>query len=782
MEQINLTNTLAGLTAIQRCMAGEDILFTRLEIGDGILTNTDVSGMTGLINKTSEFPLGAIQTEDNEVIRLRSNISNKDISEDLVIREYGIYAKFGNEQEFLFAYLNVGESTTPLPNERIGRYELNRDFVLYIGNSTHVDFTSNGNLVYVAVNEYKDDMTRKANVVGTIEDLKNSKKYKIGDVVQVLGYYSAGDGAGHPRQKKPEGYTGSDAVIGVDGSIWGIVHAGEINVSWFGAKPFVGTIDDPQFDNKEIIQKALNYSAYKAAVVFSDLYNVDSTVIINSGNSIRGNVVSTGIRKGYHDDVKIGMYMQNTNGYILDSAIKKVATGELMFNACMDSSTVWDTGEYEGKVDVSIKDIGFYSNKWRSCFGGFNANGIVNLTIDNVKCLDMIVGVNVSGGWLARVEQLLSYCRYIGYNAYSMTSIETNNCYSTTVANKRLDYSNLGVYADNIPLHLKGTDILSQKNFAFISYDCGNLMTNCIAEGYTNGIGVYNDGFLSTVVEDTYVENVVNYMNYKGKGYFKTSIKNSAFVTNLFNIENTFTGTGENLFEVEYKSGTPKGQLGYTKAFDTITGATSPFIIGKGLDTAFLGNGASFVISNISARDGLVSTQKITTRPFETLDIGSGFYKHTTDLFRFNKTTINNITIPILECAVARATNNGIGNFRLYINPVNNTPTIQYYNSSGVLSSYELAQKTTVQILDTPYMTTKMQSEGVYEDFVVYMDSKLQYDNQQRELETQRQQAFEESGMDNYEEWLATQPMMLPSDSEPVPSAKLMEFKNKYLG
>lgn len=200
MEQINLTNTLAGLAAIQRCMAGEDILFTKLEIGDGILTNNDVSGMTGLINKTSEFPLGAIQTEDNEVIRLRSNISNKDINTDLVIREYGIYAKFGEEQEFLFAYLNVGESTTPLPNERIGRYELNRDFVLYIGNSLHVDFTSNGHLVYVAVNEYKDDMNRKGNVVGTIEDLKNSKHYKIGNIVEVMGFESSGDGAYHGRK------------------------------------------------------------------------------------------------------------------------------------------------------------------------------------------------------------------------------------------------------------------------------------------------------------------------------------------------------------------------------------------------------------------------------------------------------------------------------------------------------------------------------------------------------------------------------------------------------
>lgn len=207
MESINLTNTLAGLAAIQRAMAGEDILFTKLEIGDGVLTNTDVSGMTGLVNKTKEYPLGAVQAEDSEIVRLRSNISNAGVTQDLIIREYGIYAKFGNEQEFLFAYLNVGESTTPLPNERIGRYELNRDFILYIGNSFEVDFKTNGHLIYVSANQYKYDMGNKANIEENIETLKINKQYKVDDIIEVLGYSFSGDGKSHKRkvQKNDDG-------------------------------------------------------------------------------------------------------------------------------------------------------------------------------------------------------------------------------------------------------------------------------------------------------------------------------------------------------------------------------------------------------------------------------------------------------------------------------------------------------------------------------------------------------------------------------------------------
>ncbi|MGL4954085.1 MAG: hypothetical protein ACRC4Y_01235, partial [Cetobacterium sp.] len=60
-----------------------------------------------------------------------------------------------SEQEFLFAYMNTGDIPTALPSSSGGRYDLNRDFVLYIGSSTNVTFDSNGDLVYSTLNDYK---------------------------------------------------------------------------------------------------------------------------------------------------------------------------------------------------------------------------------------------------------------------------------------------------------------------------------------------------------------------------------------------------------------------------------------------------------------------------------------------------------------------------------------------------------------------------------------------------------------------------------------------------
>lgn len=156
MLTIKLTNTSAGLIAIQRALAGEDITFTKLDIGDGVLTNLDISNFTGVINKIKDSPLGVVKPEGQEMVRLRANINNVGITEDKAIREFGLYAKFGSsEQEFLFAYMNTGDIPTALPSSSGGRYDLNRDFVLYIGSSTNVTFDSNGDLVYSTLNDYK---------------------------------------------------------------------------------------------------------------------------------------------------------------------------------------------------------------------------------------------------------------------------------------------------------------------------------------------------------------------------------------------------------------------------------------------------------------------------------------------------------------------------------------------------------------------------------------------------------------------------------------------------
>ena len=82
-------------------------------------------------------------------------------------------------------------------------------------------------------------------------------------------------------------------------------------------------------------------------------------------------------------------------------------------------------------------------------------------------------------------------------------------------------------------------------------------------------------------------------------------------------------------------------------------------------------------------------------------------------------------------------------------------------------------------------MTTKMKQEGVYNDYITYMDEKTFYDKQQRKLEQDRQLAYEEALKENpeltYEEFMSVQPMTLNLMEEPQPSENLKQFMDKYL-
>ena len=798
MEQINLTNTLAGLKAIQRCMAGEDILFTKLEIGDGVLTTPDISGMTGLINKTKEYPLGAVQAEESEVIRVRSNISNKDVAEDLIIREYGIYAKFGEEQEFLFAYLNVGESTTPLPNERIGRYELNRDFVLYIGNSLHVDFTSNGHLVYVAVNEYKDDMNRKSNVVGTIEDLKNSKKYKVGDVVEVLGYYSAGDGSGHSRQKVAEGYAGKDAIIGVDKSIWRIAHSGEINVSWLGA------VGDGLTDDTE----ALNNAHY-----FNDI-----TIVYPKKNFVIN---------GHYSPNWVNRF-QNYGGIFLSSNQKIIFQGaKLIF-----TETTTNQGcffQSQGKENIEIHDAYGVGNRmdvgefghgvciWTSNSGGteiadesewskniklynctfenmngdsFYFSGVDGLYFENLKSkkskrngLTINAGSNIRGNGYSAYEiggtspecAIDIETDFIGKEIRNVfiENINIYNCeYGIWNYTKKAKYSNIKI---------KNVNIYGAANPVYLNFNSNPNLND------KNSIVEWEDfTFHDTNYTSSTKESFISILDSaKNKGFL--SIKN-------LKLRNTIKVDG-NLFKIN-NSYYPDLNL-------------PNFCIIKDIDTdcdlGLLGiqgfrdeSEITFTTSqNLTINDDFQKGYGLYKNYFDVLKsetdfiaggrAGGNFFVETQDkIFYFFKNALKNFFFLKQGITRIRIRPSVTGDtFLLPDKTVTNIPDIDYNfsivwnNKIGMFVIEKLSDSSNVVLsLDTPYYSSKMKERGLYELFIDYMNRKLEYNKLKKEMYL----AFEEreNKEQNYDEWLSEQPMVLCADKDPQPDEKLLKFAIEY--
>ena len=121
------------------------------------------------------------------------------------------------------------------------------------------------------------DIGEAKTTVNDIEELKMSD-FPVDKVVEVLGYYSAGDGAGHKRVIKAED---DGSGVQLSNNLWAnIVHNGEVNVSWFGAK------GDGVTDDTEAIQKAVN---------IGDKINFENRVyLISNAISINKSVVFNG--------------------------------------------------------------------------------------------------------------------------------------------------------------------------------------------------------------------------------------------------------------------------------------------------------------------------------------------------------------------------------------------------------------------------------------------------------------------------------------------------------
>lgn len=229
----------------------ETLIFTSGAVGAGAINDeNEINSLTALKDKWKDLDILNIEKDEDDetIVKLELQFSNVDLQEAKLFREIGIYAKGNNGEPVLFAYSNAGENYdyVPLPKDNPQTFTIQIN--LKITSNSKIDAIINM-AGFVTIGKMVEFLKSKLTQIPTVIELQSRKNLKVGDIVEVLGYYTAGDGAGHKRIIANED---DGSGVQLNNKLWAnIVHNGEVNVSWFGAKGD-GVTDDLIYINKAL--------------------------------------------------------------------------------------------------------------------------------------------------------------------------------------------------------------------------------------------------------------------------------------------------------------------------------------------------------------------------------------------------------------------------------------------------------------------------------------------------------------------------------------------------
>lgn len=182
-------------------------------------------------------------------------------------------------------------------------------------------------------------VTRLLGKVKTIEELKRLRFLKAGDVVEVLGYYESGDGAGHKRVIAQED-DGSGVQL-ENGLYANIVHNGEVNVSWFGTK------GDGVTDDTQAIQKSINYSC-------NNIFIPKGNYLVASGIAVQNKKIKGEIGARITVNKNLQTYLFNVSDTIINN-INIISNDYILYGFLCKNNVEVSKCYFEGRFGNCIR-------------------------------------------------------------------------------------------------------------------------------------------------------------------------------------------------------------------------------------------------------------------------------------------------------------------------------------------------------------------------------------------------------------------------------------------
>lgn len=387
---------------------------------------------------------------------------------------------------------------------------------------------------------------RKIGKIDTIDKLLKSVNYKVGDVVQVLGYYTAGDSGGHLRQKKPVGYTGADAITGIDGSIWGIVHNGEVNVSWFGAK------GDGVTDDTAVIKKVVSYTnnttsivlkfgEFKTYKILESLEIIGNNITINGCNSILIPKKTIDIPNFSRID-NLGNYGNCTaSANIFDiKNCKNITIKNITFKGYLNNTN--KTSYVYGRTS----DAGISASDIQSVL---NFKDVENIKIDNIHVVDY---VNTSQVVVTNYDDMLETLNvHSPIHFVRVKNVKMSNCSLTNSNCEAIKF----LFSENI--RVENSDFINHTGISYLDFFgckdvaiCGNVFEKGDYSLLSSSGQALNVSSSNVVITNNVFNNTINEvagMEFLNANYTLARnfiARNILCDNNIFNNSIAYVGTG----------------------------------------------------------------------------------------------------------------------------------------------------------------------------------------------------------------------------------------------
>lgn len=142
--------TDAGKALQLRALTGEEIIFTKIQIGSGELGETSFKTFNALLDPKITVPITDISVSKGYA-KIRGYFDNKNLDEGIYYREVGLFAKNPDDptKEILYSYVNYGTEASFIADHTSKLIEHSVTFIAVVDDAENVSAVINGSAVYV---------------------------------------------------------------------------------------------------------------------------------------------------------------------------------------------------------------------------------------------------------------------------------------------------------------------------------------------------------------------------------------------------------------------------------------------------------------------------------------------------------------------------------------------------------------------------------------------------------------------------------------------------------